>query len=143
MKVYGNYSNGKFQIINNKNYFYLYSYPFFTDISKSIKYEMPEEQLSILNKKENNNFLKKVRPAYYSLGLLDLSENEIGLMIKSFNTGNVYTCLFNKNGDFINYTYNTKSNAWVTRYLNNKLHMVWFENENNNKNIILIRAKYQ
>ena len=143
MKVYGNYSNGKFQIINNKNYFYLYSYPFFTDISKSIKYEMPEEQLSILNKKRNNNFLKKVRPAYYSLGLLDLSENEIGLMITSFNTGNVYTCLFNKNGDFINYTYNTKSNAWVTRYLNNKLHMVWFENENNNKNIILIRAKYQ
>ena len=64
-------------------------------------------------------------------------------MIKSFNTGNVYTCLFNKNGDFINYTYNTKSNAWVTRYLNNKLHMVWFENENNNKNIVLIRAHFQ
>ena len=140
-KVLGNYSNGKFTLIEKNSFFYLSGYPFALDLTNNIKFEIPENKLKEINKIEKNDFLNKNEPGYFTIGICGLSRREIAILFRGAKSNTIYIATFDRNGQFINYGIGTKSKAWISQYINETLYILWMDDDSSEKKLYLVRAK--
>ncbi len=103
-KIYNNYSNAFFHQGNDdQNYYVILSYPCVIDPVQKIKYEMPYDKLGELAKWEGNKKFRKPVNSFITLGIINKSNNEKVLIIRSLVTKNIYALSFNSVGDYLSF----------------------------------------